>query len=360
MLLVPSTMGPIKVQVQWARRGGGAALYLLDGMMARNDWNAWSHTVADGQGGNAMPIFGNDNITLVMPVGGESSFYTDWYGPSNFNGQQVTYKWETFLTRELPAYLANYGVNPSDNGIVGLSMGGSAALAMAAYHHNQFKFAATFSGAINLSAPGARTFFRLALLDKGGYNIDSMWGPPWSPAWSRNDPFTFAPKLAGISLFIASGDGVPEAGDFQMNPLDLVDGVALEMLANVAAKSMEIRLESSGDPRHIRLQLGGHPLVGVLVGRAVAGASADPERTQRQLTRATTNTGEQAAEQSAACSPVVIEESRDARFLEGSPGFPSAFLCIGFKLADIRLYELWLRTNNAGGVVYEATDEGMS
>jgi diacylglycerol O-acyltransferase/trehalose O-mycolyltransferase len=119
---------------------------------------------------------------------------------------------------------------------------------MAAYHHNQFKFAATVSGAINLSAPGARTFFRLALLDKGGYNIDAMWGPPWSPAWSRNDPFTFAPRLSGISLFIASGDGVPQAGDFQMNPIDLVDGMALEMLANVAAKSMEIRLESLGIP----------------------------------------------------------------------------------------------------------------
>jgi diacylglycerol O-acyltransferase / trehalose O-mycolyltransferase len=247
-LMVPSTMGPIKVQVQWARRGGGAALYLLDGMMARNDWNAWSHTSADGQGGNARPEFANDNVTLVMPVGGESSFYTDWYSPSNFNGQQVTYKWETFLTQELPAYLARYGVSPSDDGIVGLSMGGSAALAMAAYHHNQFKFAATFSGAINLSAPGARTFFRLALLDKGGYNIDAMWGPPWSPAWTRNDPFTFAPKLSGISLFIASGDGIPQAGDFQMAPIDLVDGMVLEMLANVAAKSMQIRLESLGIP----------------------------------------------------------------------------------------------------------------
>jgi diacylglycerol O-acyltransferase/trehalose O-mycolyltransferase len=247
-LLVPSSMGPIKVQVQWARRGGGAALYLLDGMQARNDWNAWSHPVADGQGGNAMPQFANDNVTLVMPVGGESSFYTDWYAPSNFNGQQVTYKWETFLTSELPAFLARYGVDPTDNGIVGLSMAGSAALAMAAYHRNQFRFAATFSGAINLSAPGARTFFRLAMLDKGGYNIDAMWGPPWSPAWSRNDPFVFAPKLAGLSLFIACGDGIPQLGDFQMNPIDLVSASVLEMLANVSAKSLEIRLESVGIP----------------------------------------------------------------------------------------------------------------
>lgn len=39
-LWVPSSMGNIKVQVQWAARGGNAALYLLDGLRARNDANA--------------------------------------------------------------------------------------------------------------------------------------------------------------------------------------------------------------------------------------------------------------------------------------------------------------------------------
>ena len=248
VLMVPSSMGLIKVQVQWAKRGGAAALYLLDGMMARNDWNAWSHTSADGQGGNAMPEFVNDNINLVMPVGGESSFYTDWYAPSNFNGQQVTYKWETFLTQELPTYLTRFGVSPVDDGIVGLSMGGSGALAMAAYHPNQFKFTASLSGAINLSAPGARTFFRLAMLDKGGYNIDAMWGPPWSPAWTRNDPFSFADRLRGESIFISSGDGIPQAGDFQMAPMDLIDGMVLEELANVSSHAFQIKLVGDGIP----------------------------------------------------------------------------------------------------------------
>src|SRR6266702_90268 len=31
-LMVPSPMGPVKVQVQWARRGGNAALLMLDGL----------------------------------------------------------------------------------------------------------------------------------------------------------------------------------------------------------------------------------------------------------------------------------------------------------------------------------------
>ena len=145
---MPSSMGPIKVQIQWAARGGNAALYLLDGLRARNDRNAWSFET------NALDQYRNDNFTLVMLVGGESSFYTDWYAPSNFNGQQITYKWETFLTQELPDYLATRGVSRSNNGILGLSMGGSAALTLAAYHRDQFKFAGSFSGYLNISAPG--------------------------------------------------------------------------------------------------------------------------------------------------------------------------------------------------------------
>ena len=43
-------------------------------------------------------------------------------------GGLPTYKWETFLTQELPAYLAaNKGVNPNRNAAVGLSMAGSPA-----------------------------------------------------------------------------------------------------------------------------------------------------------------------------------------------------------------------------------------
>ena len=48
-----------------------------------------------------------------MPVGGQSSFYSDWYKPAcGKAGCLPTYKWETFLTQELPAYLAaNKGVD---------------------------------------------------------------------------------------------------------------------------------------------------------------------------------------------------------------------------------------------------------
>ncbi|NUS45344.1 MAG: esterase family protein [Mycobacteriaceae bacterium] len=236
-LLIPSSMGPIKVQVQWARRGGNAALILLDGMEARNDRNAWSFET------NAMRQFANDNLTLVMPVGGRSSLYTDWYGTSNFNGQQVTYKWETFLTKELPAYLGKLGVSPNNYGIAGLSMAGSSALATAAYHRNQFKFAASFSGALNISAPGMREAMRLALLKAGGYNIDAMWGPPWGPGWLRNDPFVFAPRLRGMSMYISSGDGIPQLKDFAMGPVDLMSAMGIEIICALNTRAFQARMQ---------------------------------------------------------------------------------------------------------------------
>ncbi|MFC4606115.1 alpha/beta hydrolase [Rhodococcus kronopolitis] len=244
-VMVPSSMGPIKVQIQWASRGGDAALYLLDGLRARNDRNAWSFET------NALDQFRNDNVTLVMPVGGESSFYSDWISPSNFNGQDGTYKWETFLTKELPDYLETRGVSRSNNGILGLSMGGSAALTLAAYHRDQFKFAASLSGYLNISAPGMREAIRVAMLDAGRYNVDAMWGPPWSKAWLRNDPFVFAPKLKGLSMYVSAASGLPGQYDRPSSAIDYyntANGMALEALSLANTRAFQVRLGTLGIP----------------------------------------------------------------------------------------------------------------
>lgn len=238
--MVPSGMGPIKVQVQWAARGGNAALYLLDGLRARDDRNAWSFET------NAMEQFRNDNISLIMPVGGQSSFYADWYAPSNTNGQKSTYKWETFLTKELPNFLANYGVAKNNIAVAGLSMGGSAALALAAYHRDMFKYAASYSGYLNISAPGMREAIRVAMLDAGRFNVDSM-AAPWSPAWLRMDPFVFAPQLKGLPMYISASSGLP--GQFDrpngaVGVFNTANAMALEALALVNTRAFQARLSS--------------------------------------------------------------------------------------------------------------------
>jgi diacylglycerol O-acyltransferase / trehalose O-mycolyltransferase len=204
-LMVPSpSMGhDIKVQFQG---GGNHAVYLLDGLRAQDDFNGWDINTA------AFEWFNQSGLSVVMPVGGESSFYSDWYQPATGKGETQTYKWETFLTQELPAWLStNKGVSASGNAAVGVSMSGSASLVLAAYHPQNFIYAASMSGFLNLSTGMWPTLVGFAMNDAGGFNATQMWGPGSDPAWARNDPTLQVGKLVAnhTRLWLYAGNGTP-------------------------------------------------------------------------------------------------------------------------------------------------------
>lgn len=244
-LMVPSSMGPMKVQVQWARNGGDGALLLLDGLRARDDRNAWSFET------NAQDMFANDDVTLVMPVGGQSSWYADWAAPSNTNGQKSTYKWESFLTDELPAFLANnYGVSRNKWAAAGLSMSGPAALRLAAFHRDQFKYAASFSGLLNWNAPGMREAIRAMMLDAGRFNADAM-AAPWSPQWLKMDPMVFAPQLRGLPMYVSASSGIPGEHDHPDSAgaaVNTADAMGIEAIALASTRAFQGRLASLNIP----------------------------------------------------------------------------------------------------------------
>ena len=204
-LMVPSaSMGrDIKVQFQG---GGKHAVYLLDGLRAQDDFNGWDINTP------AFEWFDQSGLSVVMPVGGQSSFYSDWYQPAVGKGGTLTYKWETFLTQELPAWLsANKGVSPTGNAAVGVSMSGSASLILAAYHPQNFVYAASLSGFLNLSNGIWPSLVGFAMNDAGGYNATDMWGPPGDPAWTRNDPTVQLGKLVAnhTRIWVYAGNGTP-------------------------------------------------------------------------------------------------------------------------------------------------------
>ena len=220
-LQVPSpSMGrDIKVEFQ---PGGNHAVYLLDGLRARDDWNGWDIE---------LPAFEwtlNSGLATVMPVGGMSSFYTDWYQPAVGNGGTWTYKWETFLTSELPSWLsANKGINPNGNAAVGISMSGSSALILAAYHPDKFTYASSLSALLDPSQGMGPFLIGISMRDSGGFSADAMWGPGGSEAWQRNDPTLQISRLVSNNtrLWIYAGNGTPSELGHGDLPATFIEGV---------------------------------------------------------------------------------------------------------------------------------------
>jgi diacylglycerol O-acyltransferase/trehalose O-mycolyltransferase len=209
----------IKVEFQ---PGGTHAVYLLDGLRARDDWNGWDIETA------AFEWYNNSGLSVVMPVGGMSSFYADWYQPAVGNGGTWTYKWETFLTSELPSWLsANKNISPTGNAAVGISMSGSAALILAAYHPNNFIWAGSLSALLDPSQGMGPFLIGISMNDSGGFKSDAMWGPSSDPAWARNDPTLQIPTLVSNNtrLWIYAGNGQPnELGGGDL-PATFLEGV---------------------------------------------------------------------------------------------------------------------------------------
>jgi diacylglycerol O-acyltransferase/trehalose O-mycolyltransferase len=217
------------IRVEFLSGGEGAhAVYLLDSMEAGDDFNGWDINTA------AFDWYRDSGLSVVMPVGGKSSFYSDWYGPAAGNSGTYTYKWETFLTQELPAYLAtNRNVPTTGNAIVGFSMGGSSALVLAAFHPQQFVYAGSLSGFLNLSADPGQV--GIAMMWNGGFSREAMWGPPGDPAWARNDPTAQAGRLAanGTRLWVYCGNGTPTdpalaSPDAPIGGLGFLEGMAID------------------------------------------------------------------------------------------------------------------------------------
>ncbi len=229
-LMVPSpSMGrDIKIQFQ----SGGAnspSVYLLDGLRAQDDFNGWDINTA------AFEWYNGSGLSVVMPVGGQSSFYTNWYKPAcgKKSGTCLTYNWETFLTSELPAYLAgNKGVDSTRTAAVGLSMAGSASLTLAIHHPQQFQYAGALSGFLNPSEGWWPGLINTAMGDAGGYKADDMWGPAETdPAWKYNDPMVPANMATlvanGTRVWIYCGNGTPSGLGGNNLPAKFLEGLTL-------------------------------------------------------------------------------------------------------------------------------------
>ena len=226
-LQVPSAAMGRDIKIQFQSGGAGSpAVYMLDGLRAQDDYNGWDINTA------AFEWYNGSGISMVMPVGGQSSFYSDWYKPACGKSGCQTYKWETFLTHELPAYLqANKSVKPTGGAAVGLSMAGSAAMTLAIYHPQQFIYAGSMSGFLNLSEGWWPFLVNISMGDAGGYKADDMWGSTGDPnnAWKRNDPMVQMATLVANNtrLWVYCGDGNPSDLGGDNVPAKFLEGLTI-------------------------------------------------------------------------------------------------------------------------------------
>jgi diacylglycerol O-acyltransferase / trehalose O-mycolyltransferase len=226
-LMVPSAGMGHDIKVQFQSGGPNSpAVYLLDGLRAQDDFNGWDINT------QAFEWYLNSGLSIVMPVGGQSSFYADWYSPACGKAGCTTYKWETFLTQELPAYLnSERQVKPTGSAAVGLSMAGSASMILAVYHPQQFPYAASLSGFLNPSEGSWPFLINISMGDAGGFKANDMWGPTEDPnsGWKRNDPMVQIPALVANNtrLWVYCGNGNPSDLGGNNVPAKFLEGLTI-------------------------------------------------------------------------------------------------------------------------------------
>lgn len=164
-------------------------LYLLHG--AIDNYTSW--TVR----GEAEQLTARYPVIVVMPDGGPTGDYTNWYN----GGAAGPPEWETYHVDELlpwiDRHLRTFGTR-GERGVAGLSMGGLGAMGYAARHPDLFAAAASFSGAVDTNN----------VLDQV-VTIPAIYGPRSTQEVRAraHNPWDLAQNLRGVNLTIRTGSG---------------------------------------------------------------------------------------------------------------------------------------------------------
>ncbi|MCE5290638.1 MAG: esterase [Nocardiaceae bacterium] len=246
----PSANGPVKVQLLLARdwyakpTAKFPVVYMLDGLRAQDDESGWTKDA------RAESFFAEKNANIVLPIGGQSSFYSDWQKAD----QGKHYMWETFLIKELPPILEGQWRSTKARSVQGLSMGGAAAMMLATRNPGFFKEASSFSGFLQTTSMGMPQAIQYAQHDAGGFTTENMWGKPEDPDWAAHDPYVNADKLRGTALYVSSGSGSTGAYDTPTNIPGVstnTPGMGLEILSRLSSQNFATKLNELAIPAQV-------------------------------------------------------------------------------------------------------------
>lgn len=183
-----------------------------------------------------------DNVHVVSPAGAYAAYWTDWEKKDPELGYN---RWETFLTEELPGIVKSKLSTNDKAAVGGISMGGQAAMHLAATHPDLYDGVMSFSGYYStMDALGYQTI-RLTVETRGG-DVSNMWGPHGSARWKENDTISHVGGLNGKAVFFSSGTGEVTPKDLTLygNPtLDVPVGIVLERGVLEGTKAFEKALD---------------------------------------------------------------------------------------------------------------------
>ncbi|MEC3919770.1 alpha/beta hydrolase [Nocardia sp. CDC160] len=252
----PAMDRPVPVEVLPARDNTRPApvLYLLNGVDGGTDTGLWS------DGSNWLTktdierFFADKQVTVVIPIGGAGSLFTDWRADDPMLGRE---RWTTFLTRELPPVIDSAFGGTGANALAGLSMAGSAVFRLALAAPGLYRALGSYSGCVRTSDPVGQAIVDAVVASRRG-NPLNMWGPPTDPAWAANDPYLHAAELRGTAIYVSSGNGQPGPLDtlsgpgIAGNPVRLADqlvvGGVLDAITAVCTRQLRDRFQELGIP----------------------------------------------------------------------------------------------------------------
>ncbi|WP_051186771.1 alpha/beta hydrolase [Nocardia tenerifensis] len=257
MTVYSALMGrPVLVKVLRAPDDSTPAptLYLLNGADGGVDRN-WADAT------DAAAFFADKQVNVVIPFGGEGSYFTDWRADDPALGKQ---RWASFLTRELPPIVDATLHTTGANAIAGISMAGTAVFQLALSAPGVYRAIGSYSGCVRTSDLRGQAVVNAVVTSQQG-NPVNMWGPPSDPAWAANDPYLHAEQLRGTAIYVASGNGQPGAfdtvdgvrGDLVQLTYQLLFGAPLEAIANVCTRQLQDRLRELNIPATVDLRTTG-------------------------------------------------------------------------------------------------------
>lgn len=245
----PSMGRVVEVQIKKAADPTAPApmLYMLDGIGGSTPNSGWVN------GGAAERVFGEENVTLVMPTHAAGSLYSDWLHDDPALGRHM---WETFITEELaPALEAEAELNFNGRrGIGGLSMGAIGAVHIANTHPELFDATFGISGCYSPNDAVGRQMVNLVVGSRGG-DPENMWGPYGSELWDHHDTVANPEGLRDMAVYLSAANGVIEEDDrmtYDDSPFfHMSSGSVLEIGVLACTEKLDEAMRERGMDHHV-------------------------------------------------------------------------------------------------------------